>query len=477
MIFSLPSPIPRTVKDKDDLHSAFSRFAIIPYYGTSEGSSQQFLDLLTTLTELSPTFQATRADLAEYTFGTNFDVVARAIPGLVQDETQPIDFQQKVAYVESLNNIGVTLPRISKTFRALDSHLDICGNAYLHLKRIEVGGTVRYYMRPLHYKHCAYLKSRDDGREFIIHSRFLTELNKMLKHPPTILPATDQDSEIQWASTEPGTEEAIIHLKRGSANDESSYYARPRILSVLTWLYIDYQIGNLNSKVAATELVSKKILAFEEPDPNRLREVEEDENGEVREYLDGNIGAAKPRTLFQRNMLTLKKLVTNLGAHQSASTTEQAAATIAGIEYPRGEKPPTEISLEVNRDTKHHTWQQDTAVSMISAALRWAPELTGIRKTGSSLGGNLLYDMFTMKNTATIQPRQVEFADIINGVLNQLLERENAPAEQRSYGLELPDIIGTMITDLKGDTNTQPGAPTEPDINTEDNDEGVNDNA
>ena len=190
MIFSLPSPIPRTVKDKEDLHSAFSRFAIIPYYGTSEGSSQHFLDLLTTLTELSPTFQATRADLAEYTFGTNFDVVTRAIPGLVQDETQPLDFQQKVAYVESLNNIGVTLPRISKTFRALDSHLDICGNAYLHLKRIEVGGTVRYYMRPLHYKHCAYLKSRDDGREFIIHSRFLTELNKMLKHPPTILPAT-----------------------------------------------------------------------------------------------------------------------------------------------------------------------------------------------------------------------------------------------------------------------------------------------
>lgn len=452
MIFALPNPIPLTVTDPEDLTSFFDRYDIVPYYGTSEATSHNFLDLLTTLTELSPTFTATRADLVEYTFGTNFDVAARTIPGLVASETTDMGFPEKEAYVMWLKDKGIKLRSLIKTGKTLDHHLDICGNAYLHIRRVTVGGTTKYYTKALHYKHTAYVISKDEGIEFLIHSKFLGDLVNMRKYPPAILPVSDPDEEFQWASTEPGIEETVIHLKRGNTNNESDYYARPRILSTLTWLYTDYQIGNLNSKIAATELVSKKILAFEQPDPNRLREVEENSKGERRTELDarGNIGGREGTTQFQRNMMVLKELTTNLGSHASSlGPSQRGAGTIAGIEYPRGEKPPVEISLEVNRDTKHHQWQAEQSTAMISAALRWAPELTAIRAAKATLGGNLLYDIFTMKNTTTIRPRQVEFGDLFNNIFTHILERDGGPAEYATMGLELPDIISEMVGNLR----------------------------
>lgn len=421
----------------------FRKYGIIPYYGTMEETSHQFLDLLTTVTSLSPTFGAVMRDLKEYTFGLNLEIVGRAIPGLAM-ETEELDASEQMRYALFLSERNIMLPMIRKTSKRLDQHLNVCGNAYLRIKRVRVGGTTRYYFEVPHYKHVAYLQSKDAGNRFLVISKFLGNETLMGKYPPTVLLATPAGETLQWTNTGRGVDEAVVHIKIDSDEDESDYYARPDILEVLTWLYVDFQLGNLNSKIAATDLISKKIIAFQAPDPNSIPYEDDD----LEELNANGVVGGKKVDQFQANMLQLKQLVTNLAGHPSTLGPGQVAAAIAGIEYPYGEHPPTTIDLEINRDTAYHTWQNDTAAAKICSTMGWAPELSAMRQAKSTLGGNLLYDMFAMKNTSTIKPRQIFFQDLWNGIIGEITADQGG--DFPNYGIEFPDVIGSMMESLQG---------------------------
>lgn len=454
MIFSLPNPIPLTVRDPEDLGVFFEKYGIIPYYGTSENTSHTFLDLLNTLTDLSPSFNMVMRDLKEYTFGLNIDFVGRAIPGLAADPIELSDIE-KSKFALFLSDYNITLPQIRKLSKRIDQHLAVCGNAYLRIRRIQEGSTTKYFLSVPHYKHVAYMKSQDRGERFLIVSKFLGDLTLMSKYPPLVIPATQAGDQINWSTTESGVEEAVIHVKIDEDSDESDYYARPDILAALTWLYTDFQLGNLNSKIAATELITKVILAFQAPDPNSLPD---DEPIEVEIGEGGNIGG-KQLDYFERNVLILKNLTSNLGSNASNMDAAQAAHSIAAIEYPFGSQEPTPIPLEMNRDTAHQTWQSDQATAMICATLGWAPELVGMRKASATLGGNLIYDLLTMKNMSTIKPRQIFFQDLWNGILGQINQREGGGYD--NYGIRYPDVVEELLTQF-GRTPAQAVGETDP---------------
>lgn len=471
MIFRLPDPIPREVKDPDDLQTFFDKYKIVPYYGTEEYTSHSMLELFRVLTTYSATFKAVVRDLAYYTFGLEVDIIGRARPGLA---IEPIELapEQQIAYQGWLADRGITTKKILKALRRADLHEQSSGNAYLVIRRITVGDTIRYDFKVPHYKHVAYIEpadGQDQVFQLAIISKYLGDIQKMQKYPPTILAVTQEDDPIIWNDTgQPGIEKAMIHIRNEDEDDEGSYYARPDILPILNWLYVEYEQGNQNSKVAATDLITKLLLAFQAPDPNTIPEEEFDDkdNGFVEvnptdvPYISasGKLGKTiKKHDYFSRNMMILRELTTNLGLHPHANGFGENASTIAGVEYPFSGVAPTPIPLEMNRDTKHQEFQRDTAVAQICQTLRWAPELTSMRPAKTNLGGNLLFDMFTIKNESTITPRQRRFEGIINDILAQILERDGGPAEFQNYGIRLKDIITEMISKFKGS-----GAPSSP---------------
>lgn len=442
-IFRLPNPIPQTVVDREDLQKFFRKYAIVPYYGSVDQSSHTFLDLLVTLCQLSPTFGATMRDLQFFTFGLNVDLVGNVIPGLAIDPLELSD-QEKLDFAGWLGGYNINMRMIQKVTRTLDYHLACCGNAWLRIRRVTVGGTTRYYFKASHFLHTAYLRSIDTGEEFAIISKFLGDDTKMNKYPPTLLRVTQIDEELKWTQTDNGVEEAIVHVREGRQLEESDFYNQPDIIDILPYLYTDYQVANLNSKIAATELITKKLLAFEAPDPNSLPGnslLVDDDEREV--GADGNIGSKK-RDQFQQNMLILKQLVTNLSTHPSQMGAQPAAA-IAGVEYPHGGKAPLPIDLEMNRDTKHQTFQLEQATARITACLGWSAELIGVRPAKATLGGNLLYDMFTIRNTATIVPRQNFYQSLWNGLIGQICEIEGGDDEWKNYGIKFPGVIEEML--------------------------------
>lgn len=473
-IFSLPNPIPQTVVDREELQKFFRKYAIVPYYGTVDESSHSFLDLLVTLCQLSPTFGATMRDLQFFTFGLNVDLVGNVVPGLAIDPVELGD-AEKLAFSGWLGGLNISMRTIQKVTRTLDYHLQCSGNAWLRIRRVRVGGTTRYYFKAPHFLHTAYLRSIDTGEEFAIISKFLGDDSKMNKYPPTLLRVTQMDEELKWTRTDSGVDEAIIHVKAGKKLEQSDFYNQPDIIDVLPQMYIDYQVPNLNSKIAATELVTKKLLAFQAPDPNSLpgnNLLVDDKDKEI--GADGNIGSGRGNQ-FQQNMLVLKQLVTNLSSHPSQMGA-QPAASIAGVEYPYGGNAPVDIDLEMNRDTKHQTFQLEQATARICACLGWSPELIGVRAAKATLGGNLLYDMFTIRNTATIVPRQNFYQSLWNGVIGQICEMENGEDEWKNYGIKFPGVIEEMLAQfgaaggtLNEDANLQdPDQVEDPDNNIDD---------
>jgi hypothetical protein len=464
-MFNLKNPIPRS-QDSEKVRTFFKEYGIIPYYGTSDNSSHKFLDLQMSLTSLSPSYVACLADLTSYSLGSNFSLVGRVIPGLVDDPTE-LSGDQKREYLDFLTSLNISLVGIIDRLKNVLRYEKDNGNAYIHLKRVTVGDSVKYFIKTPHYKHCAYLETKDPGIEFIIISKHLAKDNAeelLKKFPPTIIRATryGEDLSVKWDKTGSGVEEAIIHIFNTEHNDEGDIYGRPKINSVLTWLYTDFQVGNLNSKVAATELITKKILAIEAPDPRTIpnpgdgyQETEITSNGNS---VGSTVKTVKKEDYFERNKRVLREVTTNLGS-------ENQVSAIGLIEYPHSKQPPTDIELEVNRDTKHHSWQMETASSVICSVLQWSSELTNIRQAKANLGGNLLYDLFTIKNTTTIRPLQAWLENIANYVLDQICIKEEANADFKTYGIQLPDIISGMIQEFKGDpaiVNPLANAPADP---------------
>jgi hypothetical protein len=316
-----------------------------------------------------------------------------------------------------------------------------------------VNGQSVYSLSVPHFSHCAYIYSEDEGEEFILVSKYIGDLEKMVKYPPMILRATQQGEALRWNDMGDGMQKAIVHLKMENDNGEGELYERSEMIPVLNYLYADIQMSSLMSKISATELISKKLLAFQAPDPETFDEDEYgSENGyeynEANEYEGIKVNK---KSMFERNMMTLKRLTTNLAAHPSKTHVGgNAAASFAGIEYPFSGQPPTTIDLEINRDERYHAFTLDKATSYICGALGWAPELISVRPAKATLGGNLLYDIFVVRNTTTILPRQSFYEDMINGILGQVLAEESAPAQFDGYGLKFEDVIGTMIASLKG---------------------------
>ena len=447
MIFNLPNPIPYTVADQADLQEFFRRYEVIPQFGTCERSSIAFLELLRTLTDLSATFNATMRDLKNYTFGLNLEIVQGAIPGLSVESVE-LEEQKQVEFATWLAGVGIGMRTITKLSKRIKHHLAVGGNAYLKIKRVRVGGAVRYSMEVPFYTHCAYLRSRDEGEEFLIVSPFIGDDQQLAKYPPLILRATQMDEPLRWMSTGRGEEQAILHIKADTDEEESPYYARPDIIHCLPSLYTDYQLDNLNSKIAAAELISKILLAFQAPDPNTLDSGDDEENEFAAEINGSGKLGRKKGTPFQEAMLQLKAISTNMASHPSTMGAG-AAASFAGIQYPYGDKPPTPITLEVNRDTKHQVFQTETAVRRICTALGWAAELLGMIPAKATLGGNMLRDILIQKEISTIAPDQFFFANMWNGVLAEIKEAENAPAEYASYGVKFPRVIGEILEQVK----------------------------
>lgn len=424
MNLSLNNPIPEVIKDPIELGEFFDKYSIIPYYGNTEGSSHSMLNLLSDLSVLSASHRACKQDIKTYAFSNKVDLIKSPIPGLILDTDYTISNAEKINFnANFLERYGINLNNIVNINRDSYESLADSGNGYIRVRIVNIGGTVKVYFKVLHYKHCAYLRTKNTEDRILIYTKKWGDEVYWLNNPPEIYKVSYLGNTFNWGIKKNGTiKETVLHIR--NQIDESDYYGRPNILSVLYWMYVEFSQSDLAVKTSSTEFVSKMLLAFEETDPTRLKKGSEEESRQ---------------STFRKRMAVLRSLTSNEGAIDEAKT-------LAGIEYPFGGKPPVAIPLNINRDVKYNEFNIDKSSSYIYSIHGWDKQLTGFEPARSNIGGNIIIDLFTVKNTGTIKPLQEYWTDVWANIFKEIGIQVNYTGE--IYTIKYKNLIKDLVDEL-----------------------------
>lgn len=402
--FELRNPLPEQLVDSRELRELYKKYAIVPYYGDYEESSHAYLTLIDQLSRLSPSYRSCQADIKTLSFGSSLSVLPIA-NGMVDLEEEPLAKADAEAYWRQMAEYGLHKSTFVDLAKTIYKHEDDCGNAYVKITIVKVGDSIKINFKPLHYRKTAYLFTKGFEAKQIIYTPVWSEDYWRTTQKPEILPASFIGEDFNWKESA-NKFETILHLRELS--DMSDFYGYSATESLLYWMYVEHINADVSVKIAATEVVSKTLLAFEEEDPAK----------KVRTKTGQNTGPAqntndlvKPKSALQVRMEALRKLTTTEGDKPSV---------IAGITYPFGTKAPIAIKLELSRDWEFDANLVTKASSHIYQAHKWYRELTGFVQQRAGIGSNMIRDLMIVAGSKAILPQQLEKSDMFAFIFGQL---------------------------------------------------------
>jgi len=419
-MYKLNNPIPRAIKDEDRLSAFYLGYKLVPYVGTSQYTSHNFLRLLHDMYDLSPSHQACIDDLAFYCFGGNANVVRAPIPG-IENEVNMASPDEAGFVQETLESVGLDIMDFPEHAEFLYRDYKKTGNAYLRFQVYTFGGvpTVRLdYLDPLD---TMYLATSPGEPTTVIHSEDLFE-GRFTKYPEVL------NVYPFWGETADGNGvETVIHFKH--RRDHATRYGRPDSLATLTAQLTEWEKFNHELKVAGSEVAQKALLAF------KKKRTARNVPGVTTNMQDNE---------FQRMASRLRKKGTNRGQYEDVET-------IGVITYE--EEAPKMFKLEIDRDWRH----LQTSMDMVTSAIyhqghRWSQMLNGHRKLASSIGGNSLIDQFKITNTAIVAPTQRRWERGFFSVLLKLVAEITGREELTNYSIRMEDKIEKLVQTLSAQT-------------------------
>ena len=444
-MINLRDPFPKSTADIKALQKVMKAHSVVPYYGSTEGASHYVLQTLSDFTRQSPTFKACVKDLYTYAFGNNVFLVERKVPGLAQDEV--VD----VVNVSAANDIGkwlsergFSLIALTKESRKLLVSLASSGNAYLYISLTSIEGAQFINIKTIPYMQVAYKVPNNDveNRRLLWTKRW--DEKYMKDNPPLVVTASTIEHGFVWttdSATEPTKWETILHIRNEFG--DSDFYGEAEIIAVLERMCVEIIQGQTACKISATELIAKVLLAVQKPAPEGGDSLPaESEDGE-----DKTDGEGTTKTGFEELVHTIRQITTAKGSAKKVSS-------IGVFEYEHGTDAPQAIKLNIARDYRYNEWVLSEAERKIAGVLNWALELTGQKAAKANIGGNILRDLFNIKDVGTITPIQSDFNNIWTMILEQIFRFGNQPA-WANVGIAFPSVIAELQKRLNADSLTQ----------------------
>lgn len=352
---NLKNPIPEQITDIGQLDKSFlSDFPIIPYFGTSETPSHQWLSILKNIASLSPVHNICKGNISSYAFG-----------GITAD----------AQFIESLQtNFGIDSRRLVTISNELYNEFSDIGNMYLRVRLAEVNGVWRASFASVDARHVAYLIQDPMKQPILVYTeKFSKEYWK--KKLPVLIEATPFDGEFGITKVSKGVYETVIHVK----SKNGTYYGSPKTVHFLEDLSIDYMVRQMMNKASSTEMIAKYLLLIQGQPPETLPE----------DY--------DPTMASKQLAKTLRELTTAEG---------DVPKSLGYLQFPYGVEKPDVIKMDVNRDYQFNEMSLNRAAKTIYAMHDWSPILSGEDSAPGSIGSNLLSDLFILKNVSCVMPLQ-----------------------------------------------------------------------
>ena len=431
MWFEFDNPIPQQVQDSQEIYEMYAKYKLIPVYSRNNYSSNKLVEVLDSLSTVSPSLRACINDLNHYSFGNALDVKKVGIAGLVPETTE-ISQSEKEGFANKLKaDLGLTFPEIIRLSREM---LDVDtrqGNMYLQITALTVGGRVKgVKLKSIDQKNILYLANSSTA--------LVTEFfdpTWWAKKAPEVLPISTLQGGANWKKV--GNDyTTVLHITTNAAGQ--NFYGRPSILSVMDSLLAEYRTLVLNSKIANTETIAKLMMFFEEMPIERQR----------------GLSQKDKQDQFGLRMAGIRELGTNEG---------KSPKSIVALEYPNGTNQPLVTPVQVNRDVNYAEFTLNNAASVIYAVCGWSKELTGQVQVKTGIGANILYDLFVIKNVSTIIPIQERFENIWHWVITELYTL--ADLEAPIYNIKFQDNISVLVSKMTAVMEAQKNSTTVTKVN------------
>ena len=391
----------------------------MPYYGCSEYTSHSVLNVLFQLCAKSPTYKGCENDINNFAFSRRVMIQKAETPGLALPENEvKASAVNSKRYTDALSKIGIPLTVFSRYSRECESHKKQSGNAYLKVQVFQEGDTFKVFFKAIHYKKAALLATKPtEIKQLIVVTDWDLDVLKLDGNKPQFYPVSDIETGFNWKEKK-GLWETVVHLKT-EGNDESDWYGRPDILTVLEWMFSETAQADHSCKVNSVETTTKDIFAFKQEDYGN------DAGGD--DDMDDN---------FNNTAKSLREITTTEG---------NTPSSLAMIEYQ--EEAPTHYQMNVNRDTNWFESQSNKAIRTICQVMGWSAELLGATESKSGIGSDKILNLFATKNSSTIEPLQEEYENLWLAVLSEIGRITNQPV-LGEFQIKFKNKVESLIESL-----------------------------
>lgn len=414
-LFRLQNPLPRIVRDSQELTKYYKGFNLVPY-STIDGFTQHgLLRIMWDLYSLSPSKRTCANWVSNWSFDGMLSIVLGGIPNL-KVEKSDVEESTQVAVAERLQNYGLELSNIIQVAKMRSIAYSVCGNSFLRYREVSVGSTKKVFISSVHPQSLMPIVREDKNepiswaisKDFFNHTWSLEDVEVVREYP--------------FFSENNGYRETLITQKNLEAHTDE--WGRPEDFASLYSQLAEWMLVLLGAKVASTETVAKKIIVKEGRDPAAY-DVDE------------------RRAKLRSEKATLKSLVTNDGDFGTVDS-------ITMLEIPYGSTFFKEVDLEINRDVNYYKGALEEHSNFIYQQNNVSKILTNATQVRNGLGGNIKIDEFKVANAGTLKPRQQKEASIWSIVFN-LISEFTGDKELKKHSIQFEDRIQSLIDSLQID--------------------------
>ena len=391
------SPFFDEIKDPSELSLTFNRFPIIPYQGLNSTSSDNVLNALHRLSEVTPIYSGILQSLQQFTLGAGFEAIQTT--NNLFGESRVLTRDEALEYGENLNKILYKTDLNSILSQSLNGLL-IYGNIGL---KVRISSTGRASIKFVSQKFFRYLKETiTEGKKRVLISPTFVYDYLISVHPYSVPVYPD------FQELENGAKETFFHFKENRINRE--LYGLSYAGSSLMNQYLVNQVINYLS--AETDNRFTGQILFDVPVPPSG----EDEVGiEGKQLLNDLRSVFKSKGQGQSIMVHFRDDETGeLKVHEfKSNTNEKFYETIRNI---------------VNEE--------------IITSFAWDKRLIGISRE-NGLGGNDMEAIFKVASMK-VKRHQRMLENAINTVLKAISEALNDEAIKRK-GIKLKSLYEAAI--------------------------------
>lgn len=374
-------PIPKEVKDvASELGNVFSRYPMIPMYGTRVESGHAFAVWFARLRQESQTASSCVNAIKEMAFGGKIDIVSVEHDGFFFDSVKEVEDSDKIEYAQALKDyFDLTANDLNSISQLAYMNYEDWGNFYIELAVTEINGEKRVKVFFHNAENCLYWINNVEPTIAI--SPYFNS-SYLMKNPPTFIPVYPN-----WKEEE-NTKRTIFHFKSNCANRK--FYGQPYMLPFYTQMYQEKQLDGFKIEETENGFTGKHILEV-------TADSEADVKG-VRKHFD---------EVYSRNGKGKKVVL---------------------LWKMQGSESYKYTNVPTSTNEKYLKYQDATLKDKIVRGYNWSDQLLGGTGVSGSLGGDQFKELISLKNDTVIKPIQNKINSALNKVLKVAfgeLEMEN----------------------------------------------------